>query len=132
MPNLLKGGARMTDECQLCAPREAIFEDEHAYVAMDANALGPGYVIIVPKRHVENFFDMNRSEKSSVLTLLDITKEDIDEKLKPDGYNIGVNIARRRGRPASTPTFISFHGSRATLPIHTAVAAASYRSENKQ
>jgi len=86
------------DECELCKPHDIIFEDEHAYVRMDDFAQGPGHVIAVPKRHVESFFDMNQAEKTSILPLLDITRDDIEEKLKPQGYNIGVNVGEAGGQ----------------------------------
>lgn len=88
----------MTEECELCTPHDVIFEDEHMYVRMDDHAQGPGHVILVPKRHVESFFDMNGAEKTSLLALLAVTKDDIEEKLKPHGYNIGVNIGEAAGQ----------------------------------
>jgi diadenosine tetraphosphate (Ap4A) HIT family hydrolase len=44
--------------CELCTPADVLFETALAYVSPDANALSKGHVMVVPKRHVESFFDM--------------------------------------------------------------------------
>ncbi len=72
--------------------------DELAYVRYDNNSLTPGHVLVVPRRHVANFFDMTADEKNAVLALLDRAQAVIAEKHKPDGYNIGVNVGRAGGQ----------------------------------
>jgi diadenosine tetraphosphate (Ap4A) HIT family hydrolase len=53
---------------------------------------------VVPKRHVADFFDLSGAEQGSVLALLNRTKKLIDQKHKPDGYNIGVNVGAAAGQ----------------------------------
>ena len=75
-----------------------LFGDERAYVRYDNNSLSPGHVLVIPRRHVANFFDMTWDEKAAVLRLLDRAKADIEKKHSPDGYNIGVNIGCAGGQ----------------------------------
>jgi diadenosine tetraphosphate (Ap4A) HIT family hydrolase len=75
-----------------------LFESDFAYVAHERNALSAGHVIVVPKRHVADFFDMSGAEQGSVVALLNRAKKLIDEKHKPDGYNIGVNVGKAAGQ----------------------------------
>jgi diadenosine tetraphosphate (Ap4A) HIT family hydrolase len=56
--------------CELCTPHEVVHENELAYVRYDSNSLSRGHVLVVPKRHVANFFDMTPEEQSAVLALL--------------------------------------------------------------
>ena len=86
------------ERCELCTPDMVLFENEHAFVRTDSNSLAPGHVLVVPRRHVSDFFDMNWDEKVSVLALLDQAKADIDTRHAPDGYNIGVNIGKAGGQ----------------------------------
>jgi diadenosine tetraphosphate (Ap4A) HIT family hydrolase len=86
------------DTCELCTPDMVLIEDELAYVRHDNNGLAPGHVLVVPRRHVANFFDMTAAEKATVLSLLDRAQAIVAEKHKPDGYNIGVNIGRAGGQ----------------------------------
>ena len=90
----------MTDEthtCELCRPDMVLFEDELAYVRFDNNSLSRGHVLVIPRRHVANFFDMTSAEKAAVVALLDRAKAHIEAEHRPDGYNIGVNIDRAGG-----------------------------------
>jgi diadenosine tetraphosphate (Ap4A) HIT family hydrolase len=86
------------DTCELCKPDMVLLGDELAYVRYDNNSLTPGHVLVVPRRHVANFFDMTADEKNAVLALLDRAQAVIAEKHKPDGYNIGVNVGRAGGQ----------------------------------
>ena len=84
--------------CELCRPEEVLFESDFAYVRYDGNSLSRGHVIVVPRRHVADFFDMSGAEQGSVLALLNRAKKLIDQKHEPDGYNIGVNVGRAAGQ----------------------------------
>ncbi len=86
------------DRCELCAPDMLLFADEHGYVRYDNNSLSPGHVLVIPRRHVSNYFDMTWAEKTSVLILLDRAKVELEKQHTPDGYNIGVNIGRAAGQ----------------------------------
>jgi len=75
-----------------------LFESDFAYVAYERDSLSPGHVIVVPRRHVADFFEMSGAEQGSVVALLNRAKKLIDEKHHPDGYNIGVNVGKAAGQ----------------------------------
>ncbi len=83
--------------CELCREEMTLFSDENAFVRYDNNSLSKGHVLVVPRRHVADFFDMTWAEKTSVLALLDRAKAEISREHSPDGYNIGVNIGKAAG-----------------------------------
>jgi diadenosine tetraphosphate (Ap4A) HIT family hydrolase len=84
--------------CKLCAPNEVVIENALAYVRYDSNSLSRGHAIVVPKRHVANFFDMSAEEQAAVLALLNQAQRSIQAEHAPDGYNIGVNIGKAGGQ----------------------------------
>jgi diadenosine tetraphosphate (Ap4A) HIT family hydrolase len=84
--------------CELCAPSGVLFESDFAYVSYEAHSLSKGHVIVVPKRHVADFFAMSGAEQGSVLALLNRAQKMIREKHRPDGYNIGVNVGAAAGQ----------------------------------
>jgi diadenosine tetraphosphate (Ap4A) HIT family hydrolase len=88
----------MEQACELCHPDQVVTQNELAYARYDSVPLGPGHVLVIPFRHVADFFEMSAQEKNAVLSLLDEAKRFIDEKFKPDGYNIGVNIGKAGGQ----------------------------------
>ena len=85
-------------DCELCRSDMALFGDDNAFVRYDNNSLSKGHVLVVPRRHVADFFDMTSAEKASVLALLDKAKARILEEHSPDGYNIGVNVGKAAGQ----------------------------------
>ena len=85
-------------ECELCTPDGVLDANTLAYVALEKASLSPGHVVIVPKRHVADFFDMTPAEQIAVLELLVKARQTVELKYKPDGYNIGVNIGRAAGQ----------------------------------
>ena len=84
--------------CELCAPADVVFESDLAYVRYDANALSQGHVLVVPRRHVADFFDLTRFEQAALLALLNRAREFLQKKHSPDGYNIGVNVGKAAGQ----------------------------------
>ncbi len=84
--------------CELCVPADVVFESDFAYVRHDNHSLSKGHVIVVPKRHVADFFDMSAAEQGSVVALLNRARRFIQDKHKPDGYNIGVNVGAAAGQ----------------------------------
>lgn len=85
-------------ECELCREQMSLFGDDNAFVRYDSHSLSKGHVLVVPRRHVADFFDMTWEEKTSVLTLLDRARADISREYSPDGYNIGVNVGKAAGQ----------------------------------
>lgn len=84
--------------CELCEPQDVLFESQFAYVRYDSRSLSAGHVIVVPRRHVADFFEMTAAEQGSVLALLNRARKLVQERHKPDGYNIGVNIGSAAGQ----------------------------------
>ena len=85
-------------DCTLCRPEDVVVANDLAYAARDKFSLSPGHVIVVPRRHVADFFAMTAAEKQAVLALLDQAREQIEREHRPDGYNIGVNIGAAAGQ----------------------------------
>jgi diadenosine tetraphosphate (Ap4A) HIT family hydrolase len=85
-------------DCELCTPAQTLLHDGLAYVAYEKNSLSAGHVIVAPKRHVADFFDMTQAEQAAVLGLLRQAKTLIHGQHAPDGYNIGVNIGKAAGQ----------------------------------
>jgi diadenosine tetraphosphate (Ap4A) HIT family hydrolase len=76
--------------CRLEADR-LILEDEFSLVIRDGFPVSNGHTLIVPRRHLLSFFETTHEERASLLAMLDTAKAELDQSLKPDGYNIGIN-----------------------------------------
>ncbi|OAI53086.1 hypothetical protein AYO46_03625 [Betaproteobacteria bacterium SCGC AG-212-J23] len=84
--------------CELCTPADLVAENDLAYARYDSNSLSRGHVIIVPKRHVADFFAMTEAERDAVMALLQTARERVQKQYSPDGYNIGANVGAAAGQ----------------------------------
>ena len=75
-----------------------VFENDLAFAIWDINPVSKGHILCIPKRHVETYFDASRAEVNACLDLIDKAKVLIEEKYKPSGYNIYVNIGETAGQ----------------------------------
>jgi len=56
-----------------------------------------GHVMVSPYRHVKSLELLSESELLDLMSLVNSTKVLLDKKLKPHGYNIGLNIGKIAG-----------------------------------
>ena len=47
---------------------------------------------IIPKRHVDNYFDLPEHSKTACWIVADRVKMILTDRFGPDGFNIGVNV----------------------------------------
>jgi diadenosine tetraphosphate (Ap4A) HIT family hydrolase len=83
--------------CNVPAVR-VIDSNEQAFAIEDAYPVSPGHTLIVSRRHVEFFFDLNDDEIANILCLLHRAKARLDERERPSGYNVGINVGRDAGQ----------------------------------
>ena len=69
-----------------------------AVALYDAYPLNPGHALVIPKRHIQSFFEATPTERLDLLALLDAMKAEIDSSHAPQGYNIGVNDGPAAGQ----------------------------------
>ncbi|HKR48303.1 MAG TPA: HIT family protein [Pseudonocardiaceae bacterium] len=72
--------------------------NETFYARLDNFPATPGHVEIVPKRHVESFFDLSESEIIDAYALIRAVERVLSSLHGPGGYTIGVNEGRVAGR----------------------------------
>lgn len=90
----------MVNECIFCQiPKEEIVAESDLCLAFyDQFPVSPGHLLIVPKRHVADYFDLTEDEVKAMQTMLFDMKKVIEEVYKPDGFNIGVNVGEAAGQ----------------------------------
>jgi diadenosine tetraphosphate (Ap4A) HIT family hydrolase len=57
-----------------------------------------GSYVVIPKSHVPTPFDLTEREWADTKKMIDIIKQYLDEKYKPDGYNLGWNVGLIAGQ----------------------------------
>jgi len=70
----------------------------------DSYPVSRGHVLLIPRRHIATFFELNRNERSDFFNLLLEVRDILHHQFQPDGFNIGVNVG-----PAAGQTIMHLH-----------------------
>jgi len=86
--------------CPFCSlPQSRVIDSSPlGLVIRDAFPIAPGHTLIIPKRHVGSFFDLEADERAELLALLCQAKVVTDKEFSPQGYNIGINDGAAAGQ----------------------------------
>lgn len=77
---------------------EFVAEFDHCFVIKDQNPVSLGHLLIIPYEHTESWFTSSNEVKNEIIHILDKLKKLLDEKYRPDGYNIGINCGEAAGQ----------------------------------
>ena len=94
----------MPDPNNLCLfcninSKDLVFDNEHAFVSYDTYPVSKFHSLIVPKRHIINYFDLSNEELLACNDLIKKIKKKIQTEDKTvDGFNIGSNSGKVAGQ----------------------------------
>jgi ATP adenylyltransferase len=80
---------------------------KYAFAMLNLFPYNNGHILIAPYRHVATFNDLKKEEIEDIFYLLKKAERKLKEELKPDGFNMGVNIGKVSG--AGFEEHIHFH-----------------------
>lgn len=90
--------AQLRAPCVFCDPHEVIGETPGFWAKLNLYPVSPGHALVIARRHVESFFDLSHAAVAEAFALLTVVRDDIGERLHPDGWNIAINDGRAAGR----------------------------------
>lgn len=64
--------------CIFCKLKDYVLENELAYAVFDVMPVNEGHMLIIPKRHVQSYFDITPEEESAMHELLHRGKKLLD------------------------------------------------------
>lgn len=85
------------DNCIFCKigageiPCHKVYEDTASFAFLDIHPHAQGHTVVIPKKHAETVFDLGEQEMQVLMQAVRKTMIKIDEKLHPDGFNVGWN-----------------------------------------
>ena len=95
------------NNCIFCNPHRKInllTESATAYAMFDGYPLSKGHVLIVPKRHISNYFELPLKEQSACWLMANKVQEILTQEFQPDGFNVGMNINKAAGQAMNHAT----------------------------
>jgi diadenosine tetraphosphate (Ap4A) HIT family hydrolase len=87
--------------CLFCNIKESeyAYENDLAYASYDSYPVSNHHCLIIPKRHIRDYFDLTNEELIACNKLIKIIKDEIikkDQTVK--GFNLGTNIGKVSGQ----------------------------------
>ena len=74
-------------------------ENELAYASYDSYPVTEHHCLIIPKRHIKDYFDLSNKELVACNDLIQIVKDEIIKKdSSVKGFNLGTNIGKVSGQ----------------------------------
>lgn len=73
-------------------------ENEFAYAIYDAFPVSPGHTLVVPRRIVADYFELELHEKQAMWQLVDDMREYLSTTYKTPFFNIGINCGEPAGQ----------------------------------
>ena len=87
--------------CLFCDVRKTgiVFENKLAYASYDSYPVSEHHCLIIPKRHIKDYFELSNDELVACNDLIKIVKKEITDK-DPlvKGFNLGTNIGTVSGQ----------------------------------
>tara|TARA_Y100001947_G_C10101141_1_gene203076 strand:- start:18 stop:440 length:423 start_codon:yes stop_codon:yes gene_type:complete len=87
--------------CLFCDTKKSgiAYENDLAYASYDTYPVSKYHCLIIPKRHIKDYFDLNNEELIACNNLIKILKKEIIEKDRSvKGFNLGTNIGKISGQ----------------------------------
>ena len=97
-----KGAGKLYDK-----KRYILKKSDYVFSMLNTFPYNNGHVMIAPYRHVKSLELLGPEEIMDMVGLVNYTKKKLDKKLRPHGFNIGINIEKVAG--AGFPGHLHIH-----------------------
>lgn len=79
-------------------PSAKVYEDDSSYAFLDIKPVNPGHILLVPKEHHENLYDVPDALLAKMAPTMKNLAIALKRAVSADGINIGMNNDRAAGQ----------------------------------
>ncbi len=89
-----------TEDCIFCKvvagelPSETVDSDERTITVLDINPATKGHVVVIPRTHTADFFEVSEQDLDAVMVATRRVSERLKLTLEPAGFNLLTNVGR--------------------------------------
>ena len=87
--------------CLFCNVKESgyAYENKFAYASYDTYPVSKHHCLIIPKRHIKDYFELDKDELLACDALIRVIQKEIINKDKTvKGFNLGTNVGKVSGQ----------------------------------
>jgi histidine triad (HIT) family protein len=85
-------------------PSSKVYEDEKVLAFLDINPKAKGHILVIPKIHSENIFNIQEDDLTEVMKVVKLLSQKLKDRLNPTGIYIRQNNGESVGQ-----TVFHFH-----------------------
>ncbi len=74
-----------------------VYRGEHAFVALNLYPYNNGHLLVIPYQHVPTLEELPPETLLEIANLINQSMATLRQVMRPDGFNIGVNIGQEAG-----------------------------------
>jgi diadenosine tetraphosphate (Ap4A) HIT family hydrolase len=94
-------------DCIFCTMEKFVLENDLAYAIFDKYPVNQGHLLIIPKRHAANYFDLTEEERLAIDDLLFQSKQFLDETYQPEATTSALTAAKPPAKRFSMSIYTS-------------------------
>jgi len=76
---------------------QVVFKTKYSVVMLNIFPYNNGHILIAPRAHIRDIAQLNDAQLLDLMRSLNKAKSLLQKTLKPDGFNIGINLGRAAG-----------------------------------
>jgi ATP adenylyltransferase len=76
---------------------QVVFKTKYSVVMLNIFPYNNGHILIAPRAHIRDIAQLNDAQLLDLMHSLNKAKSLLEKTLKPDGFNIGINLGRAAG-----------------------------------
>ncbi len=84
-------------KCSTRCDDYVVFEGKTCFVMLNRYPYVNGHLMIIPGRHLGGIDELTAEERTEIFNLLDISIKVLTEAMKPNGFNVGMNLGKAAG-----------------------------------
>src|SRR5690606_10373079 len=84
-----------------------VCQEQNAVAVLNRYPYNNGHLLVAPRRHVAKLQDLSDDEHLDLMRLIARFCRVYEETMRPDGFNIGLNLGRAAG--AGVPGHLHWH-----------------------
>lgn len=77
---------------------EVLTETPLSYAVFDGYPVAKGHSLIIPKRHVANYFDLGFEEQKDMIEVANFVQQQLKLKYQTNDFTVGINIGKNAGQ----------------------------------
>ncbi len=116
--------------CPFCSAKDRVLkENEHAFVLLSNPRKVPGHALVIPKRHVEEPWDLSVDERRDIFALLDWVSQSLIAARLGDGVDVRQNYRPFMQKGKLSVRHIHFHAVPRTQDDYIYQVSEKYDTE---